>query len=328
MRKILLNCLTVTTILVMVVLAGCSSKQVKVTFSDQEKPVIIDSGNEPLAEALEEKGLDVAALKKQYKPGIPWDQPVGDRSNIQLTCNCEVTLQVGGKKVGTFHTTKPTVGAFLEERNVTLTEWDQTTPLDKKIVNGMNVVVDQYEQRIKKKIELIPFKTKEEKDDELAKGKKETEKEGKKGKKIYAVVMHYKNGQPLVKEGKPVVTETLVETIKPVDQVVKIGTSTQLAEEEKNKPKLTATGTMTVEATGYTHTGNRTATGTYPKRGTVAVDPDVIPLGTKLYIPGYGYGVAEDTGGAVNGRIIDLFFETRSEAIKWGRRTVTIKILK
>jgi 3D (Asp-Asp-Asp) domain-containing protein len=83
-----------------------------------------------------------------------------------------------------------------------------------------------------------------------------------------------------------------------------------------------------VEATGYTHTGSRTATGTYPKRGTIAVDPSVIPLGTKMYIPGYGYGVAEDTGGAVNGHIIDLFFETRAEALKWGRRTVTIKILK
>ena len=48
--------------------------------------------------------------------------------------------------------------------------------------------------------------------------------------------------------------------------------------------------------TAYTHTGHRTATGTYPRIGTVAVDPDKIPYGTKLYIPGYGYGRTEDTG--------------------------------
>ncbi|TET95518.1 MAG: hypothetical protein E3J29_06720, partial [Dehalococcoidia bacterium] len=49
-----------------------------------------------------------------------------------------------------------------------------------------------------------------------------------------------------------------------------------------------------------------TATGTTVRKGTVAVDPSVIPLGTRMYIPGYGYGVAEDTGGAVIGNIIDL----------------------
>ncbi|MEW9032758.1 MAG: 3D domain-containing protein [Planifilum fimeticola] len=51
-------------------------------------------------------------------------------------------------------------------------------------------------------------------------------------------------------------------------------------------------------------------------------------MGTKIYIPGYGVGVAEDTGGAVKGNVIDLFFETRSEAIRWGRRNVTVYILK
>jgi 3D (Asp-Asp-Asp) domain-containing protein len=86
--------------------------------------------------------------------------------------------------------------------------------------------------------------------------------------------------------------------------------------------------TMMAETTGYTHTGNRTATGTWPKRGTLAVDPRVIPLGTRIYIPGYGVGVAEDTGGAVKGNVIDLFFETRDEAIRWGRRNVTVYILK
>ncbi|MEW6226501.1 MAG: peptidoglycan DD-metalloendopeptidase family protein [Bacillota bacterium] len=97
-------------------------------------------------------------------------------------------------------------------------------------------------------------------------------------------------------------------------------------------------GTMVVEATGYTagyeSTGKKpgdpgygiTATGTRAHHGTVAVDPSVIPLGMKMYIPGYGYGVAEDTGGAIKGNRIDLFFDDVDEALQWGRKTVAVRL--
>lgn len=85
--------------------------------------------------------------------------------------------------------------------------------------------------------------------------------------------------------------------------------------------------TMTVMITAYTHTGRKTSTGTWPKVGTVAVDKNVIPYGTKLYIPGYGFGVAEDTG--VSGEHIDVFFDTEAECIQYGRkRNRTIYILE
>ncbi len=82
---------------------------------------------------------------------------------------------------------------------------------------------------------------------------------------------------------------------------------------------------MTVSSTGYALPGT-TATGIPVGWGVVAVDPSVIPLGTRMYIPGYGEGVAADTGGAVDGREIDLWFPTRAQALAWGRRTVTITI--
>lgn len=87
-------------------------------------------------------------------------------------------------------------------------------------------------------------------------------------------------------------------------------------------------GTLVLEATGYTHTGNQTFTETWPKTGTIAVDPKVIPLGTKLYIDGYGLGVAEDTGRLIKGRIIDLFFNTEREATNWGRRKVRVRVVE
>jgi len=84
-------------------------------------------------------------------------------------------------------------------------------------------------------------------------------------------------------------------------------------------------GTMTVTATAYTLQGN-TATGAPVGYGVVAVDPSVIPLGTRITIPGYGEGVAADTGGAIQGAVIDLWFPTAAQAAAWGRRTVTITV--
>ncbi len=86
--------------------------------------------------------------------------------------------------------------------------------------------------------------------------------------------------------------------------------------------------TVTFEATAYTWTGYRTATGTWPAIGTVAVDPKTIPLGSRLYVEGYGEAVAEDTGGLVKGNIIDLYFPTESECWEFGRRQVEVRIIE
>lgn len=83
--------------------------------------------------------------------------------------------------------------------------------------------------------------------------------------------------------------------------------------------------------TAYTHTGNRTATGTWPKIGTIAADPKRFPYGTKVYVPGYGYGRIEDTGGFRDEArtVFDLFMDTKSDCIRWGRhRNVKVYILK
>jgi len=81
---------------------------------------------------------------------------------------------------------------------------------------------------------------------------------------------------------------------------------------------------LTVSATCYDLSG-RTATGMPVGQGVVAVDPSVIPLGSRMYVPGYGNGVAADVGGGIKGDTIDLWM-TPSECDRWGRRTVTITI--
>jgi peptidoglycan DL-endopeptidase CwlO len=87
----------------------------------------------------------------------------------------------------------------------------------------------------------------------------------------------------------------------------------------------TGVGALTVTATGYS-LGGATATGLPVGWGVVAVDPSVIPLGARMSIPGYGEGVAADTGDGVQGARIDLWFPTQAQALAWGRRVVTITL--
>jgi 3D (Asp-Asp-Asp) domain-containing protein/septal ring factor EnvC (AmiA/AmiB activator) len=83
--------------------------------------------------------------------------------------------------------------------------------------------------------------------------------------------------------------------------------------------------TITVVATGYSM-GGATATGVPVGWGTVAVDPSVIPLGSRMTIPGYGDGVAADTGSGVRGATVDLWFPTVQQALGWGRRVITVTL--
>jgi len=112
------------------------------------------------------------------------------------------------------------------------------------------------------------------------------------------------------------------------------------------KPRLVVRGSaslpsrggtvMYMEATGYDpgprscgrYSSGHTAVGLHAGKGIVAVDPRVIPLGTRLYVEGYGECVAGDVGGAIKGRRIDLGFDSYRQALSWGRRTVRVHIIE
>ena len=88
---------------------------------------------------------------------------------------------------------------------------------------------------------------------------------------------------------------------------------------------VTGTHTLVVDAVAY-HLPGRTASGLPVGVGVIAVDPTVIPLGTRVFVPGYGPAVAADVGTAIKGNIIDLWMPTTAQALAWGRRTVTITV--
>lgn len=125
---------------------------------------------------------------------------------------------------------------------------------------------------------------------------------------------------------KKVEEQIATEASNRVDTETNVKTKTE-AQEASTSYKAT----YTMEATAYAG-DTITATGATPVRNpnglsTIAVDPSIIPLGSKVYIPGYGEAIAEDTGGAIKGHRIDLFLNSENECINWGRRNVTLHIL-
>ena len=103
--------------------------------------------------------------------------------------------------------------------------------------------------------------------------------------------------------------------------------------QSNNKQEITSSSevkgarTMKVVATAYTGYST-TSTGQKPVWGTIAVDPRVIPYGTKVYIPQFGRTfIANNTGGAIKGNKIDIFMNTKKDCYNWGRRTIEIQIL-
>ena len=210
--------------------------------------------------------------------------------------------------------------------------------------DGMEVHINNVVQAQETYTVEIPFETIYCSDPTLPEGQEEILVEGAVGQLQRQAQVVYKNSQ---EQSRIVLEETLLE--QPVDQIVAVGTGAQVGE-ERDMPLigdgvivlstgevLTYTSSKIFNATAYTHTDagcdRITATGTRVRVGTVAVDPRVIPYGTRMFIVTndgsyvYGIATAEDCGGAIKQNRIDLYFETTSQCFKFGRRTCTVYFL-
>lgn len=265
----------------------------------------------------------------------------------------DITLVVDGKKkeISTF---TGNVEELLIEQEVKYDTNDIINlPLDTKLTDGMNVEVTDVMVKIEKESKVVDFETEIVKDREMKKGTTSVSVEGKNGENELVYEVTYHNGKQV---GKKFIEENVI--TNPVNKVVKEGTKEEIKVEEvkevkkEEEPKIieepvkeettkeveqvketsessevSNLGThMVVESTSYCQ-GSVTATGTQARWGVIAVDPNVIPFGTKVYIPQFDkVFIAEDTGGAIKGNKIDIFMNSESQCIQWGRRTIDIYI--
>lgn len=134
-------------------------------------------------------------------------------------------------------------------------------------------------------------------------------------------------------DGSEVERKTVSEEIlrEPVPQIVTARRPAALG----SRGAYTGKRTLTVIATAYDpgpgscgrYSDGRTCNGRRAGYGIIAVDPKVIPLGAKLFVPGYGFGIASDVGGAIKGNHIDLGYNSRSGSLQWGKRWVSVRII-
>ncbi|MHB0976907.1 MAG: 3D domain-containing protein [Candidatus Aquicultorales bacterium] len=144
-----------------------------------------------------------------------------------------------------------------------------------------------------------------------------------------------KRAHPISSRGAPriisaEITQTIDETNAASAETIPPQSETIEAEVEPQAPS-DETRTLYMQSTAYGPpdfpAGQTTASGASVGPGSIAVDPRVIPLGTRLWIEGYGEGIANDTGGAIVGNIIDVWLPSYEQCIQWGRRWVTVEIL-
>lgn len=262
----------------------------------------------------------------------PLETPVEDGLTVVVKHAVPVVLDFAGERVEV-----PVLGSTVADALTSIgldpSSGVSVSPsLDSTLEPGMTVAVkDVYVRVVAEEME-IPFETEEVEDPELLAGTRAVKTEGRPGRLLRIYRVRVADGQ---EAGRVLLAEKVTE--RPVAEVVAVGTkpvrsSTQLASRGAHRsiPPAPESGEkIRVVATAYSPghgCGFTTATGARAGYGIIAVDPAVIPLGTRLYVPGYGYGIAADTGGAISGDRIDLCFDTVAEALAWGRRTVTVTI--
>jgi 3D (Asp-Asp-Asp) domain-containing protein len=193
------------------------------------------------------------------------------------------------------------------------------------IYEGMQLQIEVYLRERKTIVEDIPFSNKDWYVTGLAYGSKRIKQEGIPGKKQIVKDIYMREGKPIKEK---VISQTVLS--QPTEQITEIGTTRVYKTATIDGHTFQYWRTLTVVATSYDHTckgcNHFTATGWWLTKGIVAVDPRVIPLGTKMYVPGYGFGNAQDTGGAIKGNRIDLAFDDIRYG-NWSKRTVTIYII-
>jgi 3D (Asp-Asp-Asp) domain-containing protein len=244
----------------------------------------------------------------------------------------EVRLVVAGE-AETVYTQATTVAGLLDEQRVALAGQDRVYPrLGLGLTDGMRVTVTTLRVTTEYVDEPLAFKTVYAYDANLYSGEQKITKAGHNGHFVRAFRVTRINGEKAASE---LLSERVV---LPVDQVVAIGTFVPPPPVETPGSlviagpggEITCARTLGVWATWYTAATSGgsgiTKTGTHVYKGIIATDPSVIPLGTHMYVPGYGFGIAADTGGGIRGNMIDLGYGP-NDVVDWRTGPVEICIL-
>ncbi|MEW6662708.1 MAG: G5 domain-containing protein [Bacillota bacterium] len=313
-----LLCLATLSLALLALTVACSPLHYEVFLrldGEESRPVRASYGT--VEQFLRQQGLEIGP-KDVVEPGL--DLPIAKGMEISVLRAFSVKVAADGV-VWELTTTPVPVKEALAELGIQVGANDRVVPsLDELLHPGAQVVVTRVTTKELFENKEIPFRVERRDDPSLEKGIRKVVQEGKKGQERVTIQLTYEDGKEVKRE---VVNREVVK--KPQNQLIAMGTITSAS---RVGQRFSFKEVRTMEATAYTHTGNKTFTGVYPQVGMVAVDPKVIPLGQRLYVEGYGFAVARDVGSAIKGDRIDVFMETKQEALRWGRKTVKVYVLE
>ncbi|WEK54265.1 MAG: G5 domain-containing protein [Candidatus Cohnella colombiensis] len=341
LRRILLGAILTFSIIVMFISLEHRASTKQVSIVEDGIPSVIQTRTTNVLALLEEQEIQ---LNVHDQLSVSMTDSLKDGSVIVIDRAKGITVQADGHEELKF-TTADTVGEAVEALNLSLGSEDLISPsISTSVEEGMKVTVTRVKTEIIETSEPIGFSVVQEKNANLAEGKQKIVTTGQEGILIHKTMNTYKNGK--------LVSEKLVESVvskEAVNQVVAVGTKKAQVSMLSYNGKPTAVEasvvnlngksvkvkrtlsnvTLTAYHAGFASTGKNkgdkgygiTASGTTVEEGrTIAVDPDVIPMGWWVYIEGIGFRRAEDTGSAIKGKKIDVFYESESYVNKFGKK--------
>lgn len=295
---------------------------------DQKEVSASFRGTQTVAEVLKTQNISVAKEDK-VEPTLQTELKDGD--TIAIVRAIPITVVADGKEY-IIKTTENKVEAILEQLKLQVDEDDKVEPTISATVNKENnsIQIVRVEEMIEVKETVLDYNKIQKKNSKLLQGKTNLVQRGSTGLKTIEEKVVLEDG---VEVSREVISEA---TEDPVHEIKEIGTKVpekkKVASSNNNvvasRGSESSAKTITVEATAY-YVGNRTASGTTPRANRTIAASSNYSFGTKMYIPALGNTyVVEDRGGAVTGNKIDIYFNTREECVRFGRRSLQVQVLQ
>lgn len=306
-------------------IAAYQPQSKSVTITDNEKVTQYETTKVLVGEFLTNNDI-----RLEQKDGISIDLGTSITEDMEIVITRwapEVKLNLDNVQMKAI-TKAYTVGQFLEEQGIALEGNDVVNPdASESIIQGMEIVVKREKIIIETRKADLPYEVKVESTSDLKPGERKVKQEGRNGLVTRDFEVKYFAGE--------MIEETQIKSYileEPRTKIVLEGKK-NIVTDPKTGKSYAFKKTLNMEATAYSDIpGDKwngiTATGMPTFVGMVAVDPRTIPLGTKLYVEGYGIAHAGDTGGAVKGNIIDLFMLNKTQTRAFGRRARKVYILE
>jgi len=332
-------------LLILLYAHGQSSKQL--VFVIDGKTQTLETRESILSDVLAKEQISLQP-HDEVSLGLSAELQDGDRIVINRAKPFSLTADGETK---TLYTTEGTIGQAIKKLGIDLKGHDKIFPsLDTTVAANMEIKIVRINKQMVERTESLPFRIIKTADPTLLKGTVKITQAGTPGVMIHHIEKVYQDGklasmrlvskevQTVTKDKviavgtkavpKPVVA---VQTSKKSSNSVKASTSnnvTSKAGVDFEYKKIIKNVSMTAYSSEEPGIGTRTASGTRVTEGrTIAVDPDVIPMGWWVYIEGLGFRRAEDTGGAIDGNKIDVYFDSLSHARNFGRKSRTVYVI-